>query len=69
MTEIENETYIRAIVGPQEIWTVVMGTPENLSIRDEVHVEALSDVGAYWAAVSMKPDWYVDRIFPNREAI
>lgn len=65
---LEN-TDIEAIVGAQETWRVTMGTPTDYSLKTEVTVTALSDVGAYWAAVSLKPDWCVERIFPEREGI
>lgn len=69
MSDTLDDTEIEAIVGPQETWRVTMGTPADYSLKTDVTVTALSDVGAYWAAIALKPDWYVERIFPEREGI
>lgn len=69
MSDTLEDIDIEATVGPEESWRVTMGTPSDYSLKTDVTVSALSDVGAYWAAVALKPDWYVERIFPSREAI
>lgn len=69
MSDTLETTDIESIVGPQESWRVTMGTPLDYSLTEDVTVSALSDVGAYWAAVALKRDWCVERIFPERETI
>lgn len=69
MSETQSDIDLYTIVGPQETWRVVMGTPLDYSLKCEIDVEALSDFGAYWEAVALKPEWYVERIFPVREAL